>query len=101
MWHYVLPGQFLFLLVFFADIYDLEDVVVGVESGGPDVDVSVLLSKEVCCQALHLLGPGGAPHQALPVGSDLVHNLADLGLETHVQHSVTIKETLNCDCTVV
>ena len=68
--------------------------MVGVESGGPDVDVSVLLSKEVGCQALHLLRPGGAPHQALPVGSDLVHDLADLGLETHVQHSAKLNEEI-------
>ena len=36
----------------------------------------------------NLLGPGGAPHERLSVGPDLLHNLPDLRLETHVQHPI-------------
>jgi hypothetical protein len=39
---------------------------------------------------LDLLGPGGAPQQGLPVGADLAHDLADLGLEAHVKHAVCL-----------
>ena len=43
----------------------------------------VCISKEVSGDGLDLLGPGGAPHQGLPVGADLGHDLAQLGLETY------------------
>lgn len=39
-------------------------------------------------QLLDVLGPRSAEHQRLPVGADLADNLPDLGLETHVQHTI-------------
>lgn len=100
-----------FLLSVVADVDDLQDVVVGAELQGPDVDLHVLL-QEVLGQLPDLFGPGGAPHQRLAVGlrngptlgsggdarlasrtrtqaySDLVYDFADLRLEAHVQHPV-------------
>lgn len=35
-------------------------------------------------ELLHLLGPGSTPHESLSVGSDLVEDLPDVLLETHV-----------------
>ena len=37
---------------------------------------------------MHVLGPGGAEHESLTIRSNLADNLADLGLETHIQHAV-------------
>ena len=43
----------------------LQDVVVGVEVQGSDVDLHELPAEEIVGQLLHLLGPGGGPHQNL------------------------------------
>ena len=43
----------------------LQDVVVGVEVQGADVDLHELPAEEIVGQLLHLLGPGGGPHQNL------------------------------------
>jgi hypothetical protein len=46
-----------------TDVDDLEDVVVGGELIGPNVEVDVLAAaQEVLRQSLHLLRPGSAPH---------------------------------------
>ena len=49
------------LLILCADLYNLENVVVGVELYGANVDLYVI-PEEVLCQVLHFLRPGGAPH---------------------------------------
>ena len=54
----------------------------------------IIVAQEVSGEALYLLGPGGAPHECLPVGSDLAHDLTDLGFETHVQHPVGLIQHL-------
>jgi hypothetical protein len=43
---------------------------------------------EVHGESLDLLGPGSGEKEGLSVRSDLGDDLSDLGLETHVQHSV-------------
>ena len=83
--------EFLFFLRFGADVDDLEDVVVGGELQGSDGDVDVVV-KEVLGQSAHFLGPCGAEHQHLTVGTNLLDNFADLRFETHVQHSVSGQE---------
>ena len=66
--------------------------MVGGQVLGADVDVDVALAgvQEVSGQLLHLLGPGGGPHEHLAVGPNLLEDLPDLGLEAHVQHSVSL-----------
>ena len=66
--------------------------MVGGQVLGADVDVDVALAgvQEVSGQLLHLLGPGGGPHEDLTVWADLLEDLPDLGLEAHVQHSVSL-----------
>ena len=44
--------------------------------------------QEVASQRLHLLRPGRRPHQRLPIGPNLRDDLADLRLESHVEHAV-------------
>ncbi len=70
-----------------ADLDDLLDVVVGGELRRTDVDLSKVV-EEVAGKTLHLLGPGGREHERLSVGTDLLQDLADLGLETHVEHAI-------------
>ena len=41
-------------------------------------------------QLLDVLGPGGRKHQGLPVWADLADDLANLRLETHVQHTISL-----------
>ena len=45
----------------------LEDVVVGREFLGADVDVNVAIGRvqKIPCKLLNLLGPGGGPHENL------------------------------------
>ena len=70
--------------------YYLEDVVVGRELLGPNVDVDPALgaAQEVPGELLHFPGPGGRPHEDLSVRTNLLEDLPDLGLEAHVQHPV-------------
>jgi hypothetical protein len=70
--------------------------VVGSKLHGTDVDLDEFL-EEVRCQGTDLLGPCSGPHQSLSVGSDLANDLADLGLETHVKHAVSLIEDKVCD----
>ncbi len=75
------------LLKLGADLDDLLDVVVGSKLGGTDVDLSVVV-QEVTSETLDLLGPGGGEHERLSVRTDLLQDLANLGLETHVEHAI-------------
>ena len=72
----------------------LEDVMVGGQFLGPDVDVdpAVGSAQEVLGQLLHLPRPGGRPHEDLSVRTNLLEDLPDLGLEAHVQHPVGLVE---------
>lgn len=54
----------------------------------------VVVVEEVARERLHFLGPGGAPHESLPVRADLAHDLADLGFEPHVKHAVCLIQNL-------
>lgn len=54
------------LFAFHADVHDLEDVVVGAQFQVAHVDLGVV-TQEVLRELPHLLRPGSAPHQCLPV----------------------------------
>lgn len=54
----------------------------------------VVVVEEVSGKRLHLLRPRGTPHERLPVRANLTHDLADLGLEPHVQHAVSFIQHL-------
>jgi hypothetical protein len=54
-----------------------------------NVDVHVV-GQKVLCQSSHLPWPRGRPHEDLSVWSDLLDNLADLGLKSHIQHPVCL-----------
>ena len=82
--------ELLLLLRFIADVDDLEDVVVGGELERSDSHVDVVV-EEILGQSAHFLGPGGAEHQNLTIRSDLLDDLTNLRLETHVQHSAEDK----------
>ena len=71
----------------------LEDVVVGGEVHGADVDVNVTVVQELLGELLNFFGPGSRPHHHLPVRSDLLENLSYLRLEAHVKHPVGLVQT--------
>ena len=75
------------------NITNLQNVVIGGEIHGADVDVNVAVIEKFPGQLLHFLGPGSGPHHHLSVGPDLLENLPDLGLESHVQHPVSLVQT--------
>ena len=84
--------QPILLVVLLAHLDDLLDVRVGGEElRVADGDVNVV-ADEVLGQLAHLLGPRGAEHGRLAVGSDLLDDLAYLGLEAHVEHAVGLVE---------
>ncbi|RUS15138.1 hypothetical protein BC937DRAFT_92853 [Endogone sp. FLAS-F59071] len=66
------------LLMFVADLNNLADIVARAEVVGG--------------QTLYLLWPGGAPHQGLTIGPNLVYNLANLRFKAHVQHAIGLVE---------
>jgi len=41
-------------------------------------------------QLLHVLGPSSTEHERLTVRANLRNDLADLRLETHVQHAISL-----------
>jgi len=77
-WSFVVLGH---------DFDQLGDVVVCGKLHGSNVDLDIVV-EEILSQSLNLFGPGSRKEQSLSVGSDLRDDLSDLGLETHVQHSV-------------
>lgn len=73
------------------DLDLLGDAVVGGKLHGTNSDldpVGLVVGRELT----DLLGPSGGPHASLTVGANLADDLADLGLETHVQHAVGLVE---------
>ena len=68
-------------------IHMLSDIFVGLKLVGADVDLHWVL-HEVGGQLPHLPRPGGSEEHGLPLRRDMLQNLANLGFETHVQHSV-------------
>jgi hypothetical protein len=79
---------------------NLCDTVVGSKLHGTNVDLDEIL-EEVGSQSADLLGPGSGPHQSLSVRSNLANNLANLGLETHVEHAISLVENEVSDTTQV
>lgn len=77
--------------MFLADIDYLSDVVVGREFQRSNIDLHVV-SEKIFGKFANFPRPRGGPHQNLTIGSDLADDLADLGFETHVQHSVGLVE---------
>ena len=71
-----------------TDVHNLENVVVGRQLHGPDIDVDIVLAEELLGQLLDVPGPGGGQHQDLSVRPHLAEDLSDLRLEPHVQHPV-------------
>lgn len=70
---------------------NLRDAVVSREIEGTNVDLDEV-SQEIGSHGSDLLGPGGGPHERLSVRANLTDNLSDLGLETHVQHAISLVE---------
>jgi hypothetical protein len=71
------------------DLNNLVNAVVGGEFHGTNVDLNVVV-QEVRGQLADLLGPSSGPHASLTVRANLSNDLADLGLETHVKHAVSL-----------
>ena len=69
----------------------LRDVLVRGELERADGDLVEVL-EEVVGHVADLLGPGRGPHERLAVRPDLAHDLAELGLEAHVEHAVRLVE---------
>lgn len=79
------------LLEFGNDLDDLSDAVVGGQVHGTDVDLDEIV-LEVLGESANLLGPSSGPHAGLTVRTNLANDLADLGLETHVEHTISLVE---------
>ena len=75
------------LLIFLADIYNLQDVVVGMEWKRAYVDLDKI-SQKVFGKAFNFFRPRRTPHKHLPIRSDLFDDLSYLRFKTHVQHPV-------------
>lgn len=75
------------LLKLSDNLHKLGDGVRGSQFQGANGDLN-WVNQVVSGQVLDFLWPGSRPHQGLTVWSDLVDNLSNLRLETHIQHSV-------------
>ncbi|GJC80973.1 hypothetical protein ColLi_03810 [Colletotrichum liriopes] len=65
--------------------------MVGSQLHGADVDLNEV-GKEVRRKGADLLGPSSGPHECLTVRANLANDLANLRLETHVQHAISLVE---------
>ena len=79
---------------------DLSDTVVGSKVHGTNVDLNEVL-EEISGESADLLGPSSRPHESLTVRANLLNDLANLGLETHVQHAISLVEHQVSDTTQV
>lgn len=84
-------GHAVTLLEFGADLNDLLNAVVSRQIHGTDVDLDPVLLV-VGSKLADFLGPCSGPHAGLTVRTNLTNNLADLRLETHVKHAVSLVE---------
>ena len=73
------------------NLNNLGNAVVGGKISGSNVDLDVIV-QEVRSQLTDFLGPSGGPHASLTVRANLADDLANLRLETHVQHAVSLVE---------
>lgn len=79
-------------LLHLADNLDnLGDSVVGSKVHRTDVDLDEVL-EEVGGKRSNFLGPSSRPHESLSVRTNLANDLANLRLETHVQHAISLIE---------
>ncbi|GKT73889.1 hypothetical protein ColTof4_06311 [Colletotrichum tofieldiae] len=79
------------LLALVDNLDDLGNAVVGSQLHGADVDLNEV-GKEVRRKGADLLGPSSGPHECLTVRANLANDLANLRLETHVQHAISLVE---------
>lgn len=79
------------LVVVVHDLDNLGDVVRGGEVERSNVDLDEVV-KVVGSKLAHFLGPSSGPHASLTVGTDLSDDLANLRLESHVQHTISLVE---------
>lgn len=79
--------EFELLFVFLTHVDNLKNVMVSRQLHRPDINSHEVI-HEIRRQLPHFLWPRRRPHQRLPVRPDLLNNLSDLRLETHVQHPI-------------
>lgn len=73
------------------DLDDLRDAVVGGKIVRSNVDLNPILLV-VGSQLSHLLRPSCRPHAGLSIRSNLTDDLSNLGLETHIKHTIGLVE---------
>mmetsp|Transcript_24768 Transcript_24768/g.62173 ORF Transcript_24768/g.62173 Transcript_24768/m.62173 type:complete len:292 (-) Transcript_24768:358-1233(-) len=59
------------------------------------------ITQKLGGQLMDCLRPGGTPEKSLTIGTDLTNDLADLGLETHIEHAIGLIEHQIGDTTQV
>lgn len=65
--------------------------MVGREFKRTNVDLDEVV-QVIGSKSTDFLGPCSRPHASLSVGANLAENLADLWLETHIQHTISLVE---------
>lgn len=84
-------GHAVTLLKLCANLNNLLNAVVSREIHGTDVDLDPVLLV-VGSKLADFLGPCSGPHAGLTIRANLTDNLANLRLETHVKHAVSLVE---------
>jgi hypothetical protein len=82
------------------DLDNLCDTVVGGQVSGTDVDLNVV-AEEIRSELTDILRPGSGPHASLTIRANLADDLANLGLETHVKHTISLVKNEVSDTTKV
>jgi hypothetical protein len=82
------------------DLDNLCNTVVGGQVSGTDVDLNVV-AEEIRSKLTDILGPGSGPHASLTIRANLADDLANLGLETHVKHTISLVKNEVSDTTKV
>jgi hypothetical protein len=73
------------------DLNNLSDSVVSRQLQGTNVNLDEVL-QVVRRKSTDFLGPGSGPHASLSVRANLAKDLTDLGLKTHIQHTISLVE---------
>ena len=84
-----MPDHLVALLEVGYNLNDLVDPMVSRQVHRTDVDLDVVV-EEVGGKLADLLGPSGGPHASLSIRANLGDDGANLRLETHVQHTISL-----------
>jgi len=82
----------LFILV--ANVNNLKNFDICSQFHWTDSCMNVIVTKKIFSQSAHFFWPSGTVEQNLSIWSNLIDNFTNLGLKTHVKHTISFIQNL-------